>query len=77
MLKHWYVAVENNFIWSSFEDIRMHIGSNTHVVGSFGTMTVTHNDKILSSWIFVILGPKENFPCADVPEQTHRHSQKV
>jgi hypothetical protein len=40
-------------------------------------MTVSHTGKISISWLLVILDPKENVPYANVPEQSHCHSQEV
>ena len=40
-------------------------------------MTVSYTNEIPISWILAILSPKENFPYAEVPEQTRCHSQEV
>ena len=77
LLQNWPFAAKNNFIWSPYKEIRLRIGSNKYVLGSFGVMTVSHTNKIPISLILVILGPKAKFSFVDVPEDSRRHSQEV
>ena len=77
LLLNWHFAMENNFFFVHHTRHQLVRKNKNILFGIFWYHDCIAYQKNPISLIMVILSPKEKFPYANVPEDSHRHSQEV